>query len=154
MLHPFFQVGTRVKNDERYWRHDWSDMSGKVKRFDKAGNGCNTREMPIFRWEWIVSISSFFATLLAQKCFTQLCDSSLECRPPSPIGVSARSKWVHFQGNWNAAFPKVVMASDVAHQMLRIRWSATQTHTLESKRCYTTAETDSFNTTLVSFSRV
>ena len=104
-------LSTLVKNDERYWRHDWSDMSGKVKRSDKAGNGCNTREMPIFRWEWIVSISSFFTALLAQKCFTQLCDSSLECRPPSPIGVSARSKWVHFQGNWNAAFPKVVMAS-------------------------------------------
>lgn len=103
-------LSTRAKNDERYWRHDWSDMSGKVTRSYKAGNTCNTRGMPIFRWEWIVSISSFFAcfaTLLAQKCFKQLCDNSIECRPPSPIVASARSARVHFQGNWNAAFRKL-----------------------------------------------
>jgi hypothetical protein len=41
-----------------------------------------------------------------RKCFKQLDDHSIDCRPPSPIETSVCSECAQFQGNWNAALPE------------------------------------------------
>jgi hypothetical protein len=83
--------------------------------------------MPIFGWEWIISISSspdppgveMFQT--GSRC-------RINCRPPSPITPPGFLQRGHFQGNRNATSRKagvfIAVIINTSQRMLHLGWSA------------------------------